>query len=112
MSYLKRPAGGRTEPDEGLAPALKNRLVPLGFSRELERWTAASDVLLTKPGPASILEGRFGFYRTLLGTDPDPSPFDTLGREWETLAIGFKPYPCCHYNHAYLDCALDLRRTH
>jgi 2-methylcitrate dehydratase PrpD len=63
-------------------------------------------------GPATILEGRFGFYRTLLGTDPDPAPFDTLGRAWETLAIGFKPYPCCHYNHAYLDCALDLRRAH
>ena len=39
-------------------------------------------------------------------------PFATLGHEWETLAIGFKPYPCCHYNHAYLDCALDLRHEH
>ena len=36
--------------------------------------------------------------------------FDTLGREWETPRIGFKPYPCCHYNHAYIDCALRLRR--
>jgi 2-methylcitrate dehydratase PrpD len=63
-------------------------------------------------GPASILEGRFGFYRTFLRSDPDPGPFDTLGKEWETLRIGFKPYPCCHYNHAYLDCALALRRQH
>jgi 2-methylcitrate dehydratase PrpD len=63
-------------------------------------------------GPASILEGRFGLYRTLLGAEPDPAPFATLGHEWETPAIGFKPYPCCHYNHAYLDCVLDLRRTH
>src|SRR5207302_736970 len=63
-------------------------------------------------GPATILDGRFGFYRTFLGAEPDVRPFATLGHEWETLAIGFKPYPCCHYNHAYLDCALDLRRVH
>jgi len=63
-------------------------------------------------GPASILDGRFGFYRTFLGRDPDPEPFKALGREWETLRIGFKPYPCCHYNHAYLDCALTLRNAH
>ena len=63
-------------------------------------------------GPASILDGRFGFYRTFLDQPPDLAPFDTLGRQWETLRVGFKPYPCCHYNHAYLDCALDLRRRH
>ena len=42
---------------------------------------------------------------------PDPRPFDTLGREWEILRVGYKPYPCCHLNHAYLDCALELRRA-
>jgi 2-methylcitrate dehydratase PrpD len=63
-------------------------------------------------GPASILEGRFGFYRTYLGAEPDAAPFDTLGTHWETPAIVFKPYPCCHLNHAYLDCALELRRAH
>ncbi len=63
-------------------------------------------------GPATILEGRFGFYRTFLAAEPDSAPFRTLGNAWETLSIGFKPYPCCHYNHAYLDCALALRRDH
>ncbi|MGH2667937.1 MAG: MmgE/PrpD family protein [bacterium] len=63
-------------------------------------------------GPASILEGRFGFYRTFLGVEPDWCPFDTRGRDWETLRIGFKPYPCCHYLHAFLDCALALRQAH
>jgi 2-methylcitrate dehydratase PrpD len=63
-------------------------------------------------GPATILEGRFGFYRTFLRSGPERAPFDTLGKEWETLRVGFKPYPCCHYNHAYLDCALALRREH
>jgi len=63
-------------------------------------------------GPATIFEGRFGLYRTFLRAEPDRTPFDTLGKEWETLRVGFKPYPCCHYNHAYLDCALALRREH
>jgi 2-methylcitrate dehydratase PrpD len=26
--------------------------------------------------------------------------------------VGFKPYPACHYLHAFLDCALALRETH
>ena len=43
---------------------------------------------------------------------PTRAPFDDLGTRWETPAIGFKPYPCCHYNHAYLDCALELRHAH
>jgi processive 1,2-diacylglycerol beta-glucosyltransferase len=42
---------------EGLAPSLKNRLVPLGFTPDLPLWMRAADLLLTKPGPASILEG-------------------------------------------------------
>jgi 2-methylcitrate dehydratase PrpD len=63
-------------------------------------------------GPATILEGRFGLYRTFVGVDPDRRPFETLGREWETLRVSFKPYPCCHYLHAFLDCALALRRAH
>ena len=63
-------------------------------------------------GPATVLEGRFGLYRTFVDREPDAAVFDTLGREWETPRIGFKPYPCCHYNHAYIDCALRLRREH
>jgi 2-methylcitrate dehydratase PrpD len=63
-------------------------------------------------GPATIFEGRFGFYSTLVGKAPDLDPFETLGRRWETLAVAFKPYPCCHLSHAYLDGALELRSTH
>jgi 2-methylcitrate dehydratase PrpD len=81
-------------------------------------WAAHAGVLAATlaaggvSGPATVLEGRFGFYRTFLGREPDAAVFETLGREWETPRIGFKPYPCCHYNHAYIDCALRLRREH
>jgi 2-methylcitrate dehydratase PrpD len=63
-------------------------------------------------GPATILEGRFGFYRAFLSVAPDVQVFETLGRQWETERIGFKPYPCCHLLHAFLDCALALRQAH
>lgn len=81
-------------------------------------WAAHSGIMAAAlarggfQGPASILEGRFGLYRTFLGEAPDDSSFATLGTVWETLEVGFKPYPCCHYNHAYLDCALALRERH
>jgi 2-methylcitrate dehydratase PrpD len=74
--------------------------------------TAAALARAGFPGPATILEGRYGLYRTFVSTDPDPRPFDTLGRTWETLNVGFKPYPACHYLHAFLDCALALREAH
>lgn len=63
-------------------------------------------------GPASILEGRFGFYRTFVGVEPAAEVFETLGQQWETPRVGFKPYPCCHLVHAYVDCALALRQEH
>jgi len=64
-------------------------------------------------GPASILEGRFGFYSTFLGQRVDLAQgLRTLGREWETLRVAFKPYPCCHYNHAYMDAAVGLKLEH
>ena len=61
-------------------------------------------------GPRKVLEGRFGLYATHLS---DPS-YDAeilaggLGERWETLRISFKPYPCCHFNHATMDAAKNL----
>lgn len=63
-------------------------------------------------GPATVLEGRFGLYAAMLGAPPAAAPFGTLGRQWETLRVAVKPYPCCHLLHAYLDCALALRSAH
>ncbi len=82
-------------------------------------WAAHSGVLAAGlarggfSGPATGLEGRFGFYRVALGVAPDMGPLlASLGTRWETLQISVKPYPCCHYVHAYVDAALRLRREH
>ena len=63
-------------------------------------------------GPRKVLEGRFGLYATHL-SDPayDPEILSGgLGERWETLRISFKPYPCCHFNHAAMDAAKNLAR--
>jgi UDP-N-acetylglucosamine:LPS N-acetylglucosamine transferase len=38
------------------APALHNRLVPVGFTKELHLLMRAADVTVSKPGPASLME--------------------------------------------------------
>jgi 2-methylcitrate dehydratase PrpD len=65
-------------------------------------------------GPQTILEGRSGLFASHLHGDSYNLRALTkdLGKEWETLNIGFKPYPCCHFIHAFLDCAKLLREEH
>lgn len=82
-------------------------------------WAAHSGVLAAGlarggfTGPATGLEGRFGFFRAALGEAPEFGPLlKNLGDIWETLNIAFKPYPCCHYSHAYVDAVLELKRDH
>lgn len=61
-------------------------------------------------GPASVFEGRFGFYNAYLNrSDVDlESSLSDLGQRWETPNIAFKPYPACHYIHASLDATREL----
>ncbi len=65
-------------------------------------------------GPATALEGRFGLLNAYAApARPDLDRLASgLGSEWETLNVGFKPYPCGHISHPYMDCALALRKRH
>ncbi|WP_428493117.1 MmgE/PrpD family protein [Rhodopila sp.] len=62
-------------------------------------------------GPATVLEGRRGFYSSHLQRIPeaDDLPSRGLGETWQTLGLAIKPYPCCHFIHAFADAALELR---
>ena len=62
-------------------------------------------------GPPTMLEGGHGFYHAHLGKTPtgDASPDRGIGRDWSIAGIGLKPYPCCHFTHGFVDCALELR---
>jgi 2-methylcitrate dehydratase PrpD len=60
-------------------------------------------------GPATVLEGRCGLYRSFLGRDDIDiaAQLTNLGSAWETPRIAFKPYPACHYLHAALDATIE-----
>ncbi|MDE0333042.1 MAG: MmgE/PrpD family protein [Nitrospinae bacterium] len=62
-------------------------------------------------GPQTVFEGRFGLLKSHIGNEEFEVEALTrgLGDTWETLAIGFKPYPCGHVIHAFLDAGLRLK---
>jgi 2-methylcitrate dehydratase PrpD len=61
-------------------------------------------------GPATVLEGRFGFFEAFLGGHFDEKALtDGLGERWEAARIFTKPYPANHFTHAGIDAALALR---
>lgn len=59
-------------------------------------------------GPASIFDGRFGFYTTFGGDGEGASRLGdlvgTLGQRWHVPEVSIKAYPCCHYIHPFLEC--------
>ena len=63
-------------------------------------------------GPRQPYEGRYGLFNLYM-RDPsmaDPSAIiDGLGEKWSMLEIAFKPYPACHFNHAFADATLALK---
>lgn len=65
--------------------------------------------------PPEIYEGRYGMYalHTPLGHQVDLSKATAaLGDRWELLRTGIKPYPTCHFTHAFADAALILLTEH
>lgn len=81
-------------------------------------WTAHAGIVAATlarsgmTGPASIFEGRLGFlnaYGDLQRADVSRLA-NGLGTDWEVQRVSIKPYPCCHFAHAFIDCAAALRR--
>ena len=63
-------------------------------------------------GPASVLEGKFGFCESFSATPALDSLTAGLGRVFETLNTGIKSY-ACHINaHAPIEALLQLREQH
>ncbi|WJL96773.1 MmgE/PrpD family protein [Microbacterium sp. ET2] len=63
--------------------------------------------------PELVYEGRFGLYASHLGDRPVDveAARRALGRTWETLEVAVKPFPACHFTHAFADAALALRES-
>jgi 2-methylcitrate dehydratase PrpD len=72
--------------------------------------TAADLAAAGATGPATILEGGSGLYRSYTGQPVDESAvLGGLGHDWETTSITIKPYPVCQLSHASLDALNSLR---
>ena len=66
-------------------------------------------------GPRQVFEGVHGLFHSYLGSERTfkwSHVTEALGSKWEILNIAIKPYPACHYTHAFVDCARYLRETH
>ena len=61
-------------------------------------------------GPATVFEGPAGLFASHTGERPTASALglDDLGTRWMTAEIALKPYPCCHFTHAFADAAFGL----
>lgn len=55
------------------------------------------------------LEGKAGFVKSLAGVDAPDDLTASLGHEWATLRVTFKPYPVCAFNQTPVTVALQLR---
>lgn len=82
-------------------------------------WAGVAAITATALGmngfkaPPAAYEGRFGLFHTYLGGKA-PAGFaarctEALGTLWEMRNVALKPYPCCHFNHAFADAMLRLR---
>jgi 2-methylcitrate dehydratase PrpD len=63
--------------------------------------------------PPAAYEGRYGLYKSHLGALEAQCDYARatagLGSTWETLNVAVKPFPACHFVHAFADAALALR---
>jgi 2-methylcitrate dehydratase PrpD len=64
-------------------------------------------------GPATVLEGRHGFYRAFAPSRaPDFAPLTKgLGVRWILETVAFKPYACGTMTQPFIDCAIELARS-
>jgi len=64
-------------------------------------------------GERDPLEGKTGLFNTYMGRDYTPEILTAeLGKRFEGVNIGDKPYPCCGLIHACVDAVLALRSRH
>jgi 2-methylcitrate dehydratase PrpD len=63
-------------------------------------------------GPATILEGRDGFFKGYSRNAKPELVTAGLGESFEILQTAVKPHACCRYMQTPIDALIDLARTH
>ena len=61
-------------------------------------------------GARNSLEGEYGMFNQYHGGDYDANILTAdLGKRFEGVNIGDKPYPCCGFTHPFIDAILSLK---
>lgn len=67
-------------------------------------------------GPSGVFDGRFGFFRSHVQDPNYEYRFEALGhrlgKDWETLNVASKAYPCGYVIQPFIDAALELKARH
>ncbi len=65
--------------------------------------------------PAAAYEGRFGLFKSHLGALDAEANYaratQGLMSVWETMNVAVKPFPACHFVHAFADAAIALKQS-
>ncbi len=82
-----------------------------GWAAHAGLWAAAC-AQAGMTGPETVLEGRFGLFKTYADDEQAAGrlaqALQGLGSAWKLSDAAFKFYPCCHYIHPYLECTQAL----
>lgn len=60
-------------------------------------------------GPSKAFEGQWGYFHSYASGGDMVKAVDGLGKKFETLNLGVKPYPSCRYSHAAIDGIIELK---
>ncbi|MCG6930052.1 MAG: MmgE/PrpD family protein, partial [Desulfofustis sp.] len=63
-------------------------------------------------GPATIIEGKFGFLRSYSSKFQPEAVLQKWGTPFEILNTSIKPHACCRYNQGSIDCIGALMTEH
>ena len=60
-------------------------------------------------GPSKAFEGQWGYFQSYASGGNMEKAIDGMGKKFETLNLGVKPYPSCRYSHAAIDGIIELK---
>lgn len=63
-------------------------------------------------GPATIIEGKFGFLHAYSPVSDATKVLDGWGTPYEIMNTSIKPYACCRYKQGAIDCILKIVNDH
>jgi len=80
-------------------------------------WAAHSGVIAADlaqegfTGPATIIEGKFGFLHGYSQESDPEAVIKNWGAPWEVMNSSIKPHACCRYKQGPIDCIIEIMES-